>query len=125
MIDSLTKEKCQAGDVMGADWWPLPANQTAHEALRRDYLRYFAQQTTGGLVGAVLASAKVPQDGLFGPACYQHTDDLCLRGGSKVRKVRYVDSLYDWVLRRGLVPHRLVEAACPVLEPACNTHCGC
>jgi len=53
-------------------------------------------QTMSGLIGSVQASAEVPADGLF--VCYQHTDNLCLRGGSRVQsQVKSSDFVNDTV----------------------------
>ena len=79
--------------------------QTAHEALRRDYLRYFAQQTTGGLVGAVLASAKVPQ-AASPPQVLQHLAEVARSFMRPVAEVPMgnVPKPERWRSRCGLPP---------------------
>ena len=106
----------QAGDVFGADWWPLPLKD--HGAAKAAYLEYFGARTRAGIVASVLNnSAKA--DGLFVPSCYQHTDNLCMKGGSRVGGVSYAAALADWC---GGTQRRVVEQ-CSGSEP-CNPSCG-
>ena len=111
-----TIDKVQAGDVFGADWWPLPLKD--HGAAKAEYLDYFGARTRAGIVASVLNnSAKA--DGLFVPSCYQHTDNLCMKGGSRVGGVSYAAALADWC---GGTQRRVVEQ-CSGSEP-CNPECG-
>jgi hypothetical protein len=116
-------DQSQAGSVFGADWWPLPLSRTKHAIARRDFLRYFGNQTASGLIRSVQTSPKAALDGLFVPSCYAHTNNLCLRRGSRVRNVSYASSLHDWTLERGDVPHQLVDDC--LGDDPCNAHCGC
>ena len=43
-------DSCQAGQVLLADYWPLPLGRAAHAASRRAFLRYFGRQTLDGIV---------------------------------------------------------------------------
>ena len=133
-------DRSQAGDVLGANWWPLPLAPAAHAAAKARFLRYFGNRTSAGIVAMVQngsdvsSSARRPPattshhskldaDGLWVPSCYSHTGNMCMRGGTRVRGVSLAASLYDWFVRGSAQPHQLVDD-CPGEDP-CNPSCEC
>ena len=111
----------QSGAILGLDWWPLPL--VGRDDAKRDYLRYFGRQTMSGIVARVLNSSK-KGDGVFAPSCNKHTGNLCMKpSATAVRGVRYAQSVWDWFVGAGLVPHQLVDD-CAGDDP-CNSHCDC
>lgn len=105
----------QAGDIMGADWWPIERDQ------RAAYIRYFGRATMDGIVAQLLNSSK-PGDGCFVPSCYQHTGNLNMRpDGTLLHGVTYAQALHSWVVGDGKHPHRLVDDCAG--EDPCNPKC--
>ena len=122
-------DSSQGGDVFGAEWWPLPLGKERHAAAKAAYLRYFGRQSASGIAEAVTAGPKKGTDGLFMPSCYQHTGNLCMRSGSRVRNVSYAALLADWFESPGAgrLPHVLLDdcnAAAGTDDP-CNAFCDC
>ena len=117
----------QSGDIFGLSWWPLPLDKAAHAAAVAKYKRYFGNITQLDLGAKVLAHGgkKTPADGLFMPSCFQHTGDLCMRGGPRVKGVGFAESLGDWVFGRGAAPHQLVDDCAPAGSDPCNPSCAC
>ena len=70
-------------------------------------------------------ATKTPPDGLFMPSCFEHTGDLCMKGGPRVRGVGFAESLGDWVFGRGAAPAQLVDDCAPAGSDPCNPSCSC
>ena len=124
-------DQSQGGDVFGADWWPLPLGKARHADAKAAFLRYFGRQSAGaGSIASAIANASAnasANDGLFMPSCYQHTGNLCMRSGSRVRNVSYAEVLADWFEGRNRVPHVLLDDCNAVIgtDDPCNTFCDC
>ncbi len=115
----------QSGQIFGLRWWPYPRH--GHDAAVAKYKRYFGAKTVTDLGAQVLAhgATKTPADGLFMPSCFQHTGNLCMRGGPTVRGTKLAASLADWFFDVGAVAHTLVDDCAPVGSDPCNTFCQC
>ena len=111
----------QAGSIFGVDWWPLPADKAEHAAARAKYIAYFGNQTRRGIGDAVNATAK---DALWMPSCWQHTGDLCMRGGPAIRGLRMGGALQEWWLSRGSAERVWIDSCGDALLP-CNAECDC
>lgn len=123
-------DQSQAGDVLGADWWPLPLGREKHAAAEAAFKSYFADATRAGIVEKVrqsAASKAVGADGLFAPSCYAHTGNLCMKADAvtKVRNVSFAAALHAWMTAEGRVPHQLVDRCPQGQTDPCNPVCSC
>lgn len=114
-------DSSQAGDVLGANWWPLPLRD--HSDARSAFLVDFGRRTVDGIVAQVKASSKPQPDGLFVPSCYQHTDNLCMRAtATRINNITFAEALFAWFFARQTVPPQLVDGCGDGL---CNPSCSC
>jgi len=117
----------QAGDIFGLSWWPQPLLH--HDEAVARYKAYFGNVTVSDLAAKVLAhgATKTPADGLFMPSCFEHTGNLCMKGGPSVKGTKLAASLADWFFDEGKVAHALVDDCAPASSSSgpCNTFCKC
>ena len=98
-------DSCQVQYVLG--WGMVIGNNS----ITNNWYRYYGEQSEVG-AAPILASK---HHGLFMPACLQHTDNLCMRGGTVIEGFTLRDAMWNWYVNGSSVPRHLVEeGALPV-----------